>query len=67
MRRLQVGAALLAIFVAAFFGLSACANSLIYHPSDEVVAPNFPRTEAVRIATEDGETLIAWYRAPEEG
>lgn len=67
MRRLQVGAALLAIVVVAFLGLSACANSLIYHPNTEVVAPNFPRTEAVRIATEDGESLVAWYRAPEEG
>lgn len=43
------------------------ANSIIYHPHTEVVAPNFPETEAVRIATEDGESLVAWYRAPQAG
>lgn len=43
------------------------ANSLIYHPHTEQVAPNFPATEAVRINTEDGERLVAWYRAPAEG
>ena len=47
--------------------LMSCANSLIYHPHSEVVAPNFPETEAVRIATEDGESLVAWYRAPQPG
>jgi len=43
------------------------ANSLIYHPHREEVAPNFPETQAVRIATEDGESLVAWYRAPQDG
>ncbi len=47
--------------------LASCANSLIYHPHAEQVAPNFPDTQAVRIATEDGETLVAWYRAPQQG
>lgn len=47
--------------------LSSCANSLIYHPHAEEVAPNFPETQAVRIATEDGETLVAWHRAPQGG
>jgi fermentation-respiration switch protein FrsA (DUF1100 family) len=45
----------------------SCANRMIYHPHSEVVAPNFPGTEAVRIATEDGESLVAWYRAPQPG
>ncbi|MEZ5960070.1 MAG: alpha/beta hydrolase [Hyphomonadaceae bacterium] len=47
--------------------LMSCANSLIYHPHAEQVAPNFPDTEAVRVATEDGEHLVAWYRAPQPG
>ena len=43
------------------------ANSIIYHPHTQVVAPNFPETEVVRIATEDGESLVAWYREPQAG
>ncbi len=50
----------------ALAALGSCANSLIYHPHAEQVEPNFPETEAVRIETEDGESLVAWYRAPTE-
>ena len=56
-----------AIAAASILALGSCANSLIYHPRAEQVAPNFPDTQAVRIATEDGESLVAWYRAPQEG
>ncbi len=66
-RGLQVGAVVVALLALVAFGMRACGNSLIYHPQTEVVAPNFPQTEAVRIATEDGETLVAWYRAPQQG
>lgn len=55
------------IFVMPIAGLAAFQRSLIFHPDVEEVAPNFPDTWAVRIATEDGESLVAWYRAPEEG
>ncbi len=55
------------IFVMPIVGLAAFQHSLIFHPDVEEVAPNFPDTQAVRIATEDGESLVAWYRAPEEG
>lgn len=44
--------------------LASCANSLIYHPHSEEVAPNLPGVEAVRIETEDGENLVAWWRPP---
>lgn len=54
-----------AVVVLSLATLVSCANNLIYHPHTEVVAPNFPDTEAVRIATEDGEQLVAWYRAPQ--
>lgn len=47
--------------------LMSCANGLIYHPHTERVAPNFAETTAVEVPTEDGETLVAWYRAPQPG
>jgi fermentation-respiration switch protein FrsA (DUF1100 family) len=47
--------------------LASCANSLIYHPYAEEVAPNFPGIEAVRIQTQDGESLVAWHHPPEPG
>lgn len=58
---------LVLVFGAPLALLLACANSLIYHPHSEQVAPNFADTQAVRIETEDGERLVAWYRAPAEG
>lgn len=47
--------------------LAAFQSSLIYHPHHEEVAPNFPATEAIRIETEDGERIVAWYHAPQPG
>jgi fermentation-respiration switch protein FrsA (DUF1100 family) len=47
--------------------LASCQSSLIYHPHVEEVAPNFPGVDAVRIETEDGERLVAWYLAPQAG
>ena len=55
------------IVVAAIIALASCANSLIYRPHTEQAAPNFPDTQVVRIATADGESLVAWYRAPQAG
>jgi hypothetical protein len=55
------------VVVAPLLLLANCANSLVYHPHTEQVAPNFANTEAVRIETEDDERLVAWYRAPAEG
>ncbi|MGD9814170.1 MAG: alpha/beta hydrolase [Hyphomonadaceae bacterium] len=55
------------LIAAALVLLSFHANSLIYHPDAERVAPDFPQTQAVEIETEDGETLVAWHRPPAEG
>jgi len=57
----------LAVIVTAFGLISCHANSLIYHPHAEEVAPNFPDTEAVRIDTADGESLVAWHHPPQPG
>lgn len=61
---LVVALALLAALVA---GLSCHANSLIYHPHAEEIAPNFPETQAIRLTTSDNESIVAWYRAPQLG
>lgn len=66
-RALTIVGVVFAAIALPLLALSACANSLIYHPEAAVVAPNFPETEAVHIATEDGETLVAWYHAPAQG
>lgn len=58
---------LAALVVLPIVALVGCQNSLIYRPDIEEVAPNFPDTEAVRVETEDGERLVAWYRAPQAG
>lgn len=60
-------AAVLVLIAAPVAALATFQRSLIYHPHLEEVAPNFPQTQAVRIQTEDGERLVAWYRAPLEG
>ena len=57
--------AMAAIVVLPIVALASCQNSLIYHPHAEEVAPNFPAVEAVRIETEDGESLVAWYLRPQ--
>jgi uncharacterized protein len=59
--------ALAAIMVLPLVALTSCQSSFIYHPDREEVAPNFPDTEAVRIETEDGERIVAWYHAPQQG
>lgn len=59
--------ALAILLVAPVAALATFQSSLIYRPDLEEVAPNFPDTEAVRVATEDGEYLVAWYRAPRAG
>lgn len=66
-RFIPVLLALAAIIVLPIVALASCQNALIYHPHAEEVAPNFPDTQAVRIETEDGERIVAWYRAPHEG
>jgi fermentation-respiration switch protein FrsA (DUF1100 family) len=52
---------LYAIFVGAF---ALGQRALIYHPSSAEVAPNFPGVTALRLETEDGERIVAWWRPP---
>lgn len=61
--------ALLIVVVAA---LSVCAltvfqRSMIYFPSRKIVPPTLPGVQALRIATPDGESLVAWYRRAPQG
>lgn len=65
--RLKFFAIAAAVIILPLALLMSCANGLIYQPHTEEVAPNFADTEAVRVATEDGEQLVAWYRAPQPG
>lgn len=67
MRNGKLLAIIAAIILTPLVLLMSCANNMIYHPHTEEVAPNFPETEAVRVPTEDGESLVAWYRAPQPG
>jgi uncharacterized protein len=53
------------LFAGALAALASCSNSLIYYPHAQETAPNFPGVEAVRIETEDGESLVAWHLAPQ--
>lgn len=60
---LVVVALLAALFAAAhFYG-----RSILYHPSAAVVAPTQAGVTAQRITTEDGETVVAWWLAPQPG
>lgn len=59
------GVALLVALVALpLLILAACQRSLLYFPSREIVAPDLPGIRALRIETEDGESLVAWYAPP---
>ncbi len=51
----------------AVIAIGSNANSLIYHPHTERVAPNFEGVQAVNISTEDHETLVGWYLQPQPG
>jgi fermentation-respiration switch protein FrsA (DUF1100 family) len=65
-----IGFAALAVFslvALPVIGLAGCQNSLLYFPRTEIVAPEQPGIEVVRLDTEDGERLLAWYMPPPEG
>jgi fermentation-respiration switch protein FrsA (DUF1100 family) len=68
LRRIAFVAAVAGAAVALpLLALTSCQNSLIYHPHAQEVAPTFPDVQAVRIDTEDGERLVAWYLALQAG
>jgi pimeloyl-ACP methyl ester carboxylesterase len=59
--------AMLGVLVALYAAAHFYGRSLIYHPSHAVVAPTVRGVAAERIRTEDGETLVAWWRPPQQG
>ncbi|MBL8549303.1 MAG: alpha/beta hydrolase [Hyphomonadaceae bacterium] len=59
--------AALGLLVLVFAVLTACQRAMIYYPNKVVVAPRTPGVEAVRIATPDGETLVAWHARARAG
>jgi uncharacterized protein len=63
---LRAALILLALLALAFALLALNSRALIYHPDREQVAPDLPGVEAVRIETQDGERIVAWWRAPPE-
>lgn len=66
MKRLAIAAlVILAIASIAYAALHFYGRAMLYHPSRAVVAPEMPGVEAIHIRTEDGETLVAWWHAPQ--
>ena len=62
--------ALLCLYCAALLGLSLFQRDLQYHPGAAIVAPAQAGLEAVetlKLASGDGETLVAWYAPPARG
>ena len=68
MKILQWIAALICAIAAALFGLGHFySRALIYHPTPTIVAPRLDGVTAVRIRTEDGESLVGWWLPPPQG
>jgi uncharacterized protein len=63
---------LIALLIAAAFAVLALSagriqHSLTYFPTRTIVAPTQAGVSAVRIRTEDGETLVGWWLPPPPG
>ena len=68
LRTIGIIAALLLGALAAFYAAGHFyGRSVLYHPTRAVVAPTTAGVSAERIATEDGETLVAWWLPPQQG
>lgn len=66
-RILVIALIVIGVLTALYFGVRHYALSILYHPSRDVVAPTLAGVSAERIETSDGETLVAWYTAPQPG
>jgi fermentation-respiration switch protein FrsA (DUF1100 family) len=53
------------LIVLAIFALFQ--RRFIYYPSRATIEPDFPGVSAVRLSTQDGESLIAWWTPPQAG
>jgi len=60
-------AVVVVLHVAAYLAAHFYGRALIFHPSEAVVAPSMAGVTAQRLTTEDGETLVAWWLAPQVG
>lgn len=59
--------ALAALYVAAFAGLAIMQRAFLYQPHVGLITPaqaGLSNIESLRLATDDGETLEAWFAAP---
>lgn len=56
---------LIALYGLGLAGVAVFQRQLLYHPHKEIVAPSLPGVERIEIKTPDGETLTAWWRAPQ--
>ncbi|HRP12682.1 MAG TPA: alpha/beta hydrolase, partial [Terricaulis sp.] len=52
---------------ALMLGVRMYARSILYQPSTAIVAPTLAGVSAERVETSDGQTLVAWYAAPQPG
>jgi fermentation-respiration switch protein FrsA (DUF1100 family) len=57
------------LYLAAVAGVTVFQRQLMYHPDPTLVQPNVPGLpiQSVRLATADGEHLVAWYLPPRPG
>ncbi len=66
----SAAAALLSLYVVVALGLALFQRSLIYNPGAAIVTPaqaGLADAQTLRLTTEDGQTLLAWFEAPKDG
>jgi hypothetical protein len=63
----NVALAVVAFIVLGLGGLTIFQRQLLYHPSQEIASPTVAGVSAERIATSDGESLVAWWLPPPPG
>jgi len=61
----NIALGLVALYTLGFAGVAVFQRQLLYHPHKDIVAPTLPGVERIEIKTPDGETLTAWWRAPQ--
>ena len=66
----RVAKAVFALYLAALAGLTMFQRDLQYFPDKRIITPaeaGLPQFESLRLATDDGEWLSAWFAPPREG
>ncbi len=71
MRLLKLSAhTLVAIYLLALLTLTAFQRTLLYHPNATIITPaqaGLARVQSLRLASGDGQTLLAWFAPPAGG